>query len=108
MRVVGMAEIVVHSDGLDNAFDGFLVERRDGWCDDCEPAEDMLAELVVERTNLLGLAGHDGTVGAVVRGRPGDPVRLAGVYVTSLRPTIPERIRPIHISRNAVAGSANR
>src|SRR5215468_2954568 len=30
------------------------------------------------------------------------------VYVTSLRPPIPDRIRPMHSSRSAVAGSANR
>ena len=29
-------------------------------------------------------------------------------YVTSFRPMIPERIRPMHMSRSAVAGSANK
>ena len=60
MRVVGMTEIVVHSDRFDDALDGFLAERRDAGCDDCEAAMEMLAKLVVERTNLVGLGGHDG------------------------------------------------
>jgi hypothetical protein len=57
--VVGVAEIVVHSDGPDDPFDGFLAERRNTRCDDCDAAKQMLAELVVERTNLISLSGHD-------------------------------------------------
>ena len=60
VRVVGVAEIVVHSDGLHDALDGFLAERSDAGCDDCEAAVEMLAKLVVESTNLVGLGGHDG------------------------------------------------
>src|ERR1700730_3096629 len=60
VRVVGVAEIVVHCDGLDDALDGFLPERSNARCDDCEAAKQMLAELVVERTDLAGLgSGHD-------------------------------------------------
>jgi hypothetical protein len=48
MWVVGVAEVVVHRDGLDNPFDGFLAERSDARCDDCETPIVMLAKLVVE------------------------------------------------------------
>src|SRR6266550_2480969 len=48
MRVVGVAEIVIDSDGLDDAFDGFLPERSDARCDDCDASKEMLAKLVVE------------------------------------------------------------
>ena len=34
--------------------------------------------------------------------------RSSRAYVTSLRPTMPERISPMHTSRSAVAGSSNR
>jgi hypothetical protein len=62
VRVVGVAEIVVHSDGLDDPFDGFLAERSDARCNDCEAAKKMLAKLVVERTNLVGLGGGHGGI----------------------------------------------
>jgi len=52
MRVVGVAEIVLHRYGLDNPFDSFLAEGSDAGCNDCEAAKQMLAKLVVERTNL--------------------------------------------------------
>lgn len=60
MRVVGVAEIVLHRYGLDNPFDSFLAEGSDAGCNDCEAAKQMLAKLVVERTNLFGFGGHDG------------------------------------------------
>jgi hypothetical protein len=41
-----------------NAVDGLLAERSYAGRDNCDAAKQMLAELVVERTNLVGLGGH--------------------------------------------------
>lgn len=60
VRVVGVAEIIVYGDRFDDALDGFLPERRNARCDDCEAAKQMLAKFVVESTNFIGLGGHDG------------------------------------------------
>src|SRR5262245_49137661 len=56
--IVGVAEIVVYGNRLDDALDGLLAERGDAGRDHCHAANKMLAKVVVERTNLVGLGRH--------------------------------------------------
>jgi len=57
--VVGVAEIVVHGDRFDDALDGFLAKRGNAWGDDCDSAMEMLAQLVIQHTNLFGFRDHE-------------------------------------------------
>jgi hypothetical protein len=53
-----VTEIVERGDRLDNSLDSFLAEGGDAWRDDGAATNQMLAQVVVERTNPLGLVGH--------------------------------------------------
>ena len=46
--VIGVAKIVIHRDGFDDAVDSLLAKRSDAWRDDGEAAEQVLAQLIVE------------------------------------------------------------
>ena len=53
--VIGVAEIVVHGDGFDDASDGFSTEGGDTGCDEGRADGEVLAQFVVERANGFGL-----------------------------------------------------
>jgi hypothetical protein len=59
MRVVGVAEIVVHRYGLDDSLHRLLAKRRDPRRYHGYAANKMLAQVIVERTNLFGLRDHE-------------------------------------------------
>jgi hypothetical protein len=40
--VIGVAKIVKHRDGFDDALDSCLAKRSDAWCDDGKAAEQVL------------------------------------------------------------------
>jgi hypothetical protein len=56
--VIGVAKIVIHRDGFDDAVDSLLAKRSDAWRDDGEAAEQVLAQLIVERANAFGSNVH--------------------------------------------------
>jgi len=56
--VIGVAKIVIHRDGLDDALDSLLAKRSDAWRDNGEAAEQVLAQLIVERANAVGPGVH--------------------------------------------------
>jgi hypothetical protein len=53
-----VTEVVERRDHLDNSVDGFLAEGCDAWRDDGAATNQMVAQVVVERTNPFGLASH--------------------------------------------------
>ena len=57
VRVIGVAEVIEHGDRLDNSVDSFLAEGGDARSDDGSAANQMVAQVVVERTNPVGLTG---------------------------------------------------
>jgi hypothetical protein len=56
--VVGVAKIVIHRDGFDDALNSLLAKRSDAWRDDGEAAEQVLTQLIVERANAFGPGVH--------------------------------------------------
>ena len=52
--VIGVAKIVIHRDGFDDALDSLLAKRSDAWRDDGEAAEQVLTQLIVEGANAFG------------------------------------------------------
>src|ERR1019366_3609165 len=56
--VVGVAKIVIHRDGIDDALDSLLTKRSDAWRDDGHTADQVLAQVIVERANAFGPGIH--------------------------------------------------
>jgi hypothetical protein len=56
--VIGVAKIAIHRDGFDDAVDSLLAKRSDAGRDDGEAAEQVLAQLIVERANAVGPGVH--------------------------------------------------
>ena len=54
IRVVDVAEVVEHGDRLDNSVDSFLAEGCNAQSDDGAAANQMLAQIIVERANPVG------------------------------------------------------
>jgi hypothetical protein len=52
--VIGVAKIVIHRDGFDDALDSLLAKRGDAWRDDGKAAEQVLTQFIVERANAFG------------------------------------------------------
>ena len=50
--VVGVAKIVIHRDGFDDALDSLLAKRSNAGRDDGEAAEQVLTQLIVERARM--------------------------------------------------------
>ena len=57
VRVVGMAKIVVHRDGIDDAGDGFGAEGGDPGSHDGMAVWQVAAQLVIECANAVGPSG---------------------------------------------------
>jgi hypothetical protein len=51
--VIGVAEIIVHGDGFHDASNGFRAEGGDTGGDEGRTDSEVLAQFVVERTNVL-------------------------------------------------------
>ena len=58
VRVIGVTKIVVHRDGFDDAGNGFGAEGGDTGCDQGRTDGEVLAQVVVKRTNGFGLRRH--------------------------------------------------
>ena len=58
VRVVRVAKVVEHRDGLDDPFDGRWAERRHAWRHDGHSAGEMLTQLIVQRANARSLRVH--------------------------------------------------
>ena len=56
--IIGVAKIVIHRDGFDDAVDSLLAKRSDAGRDDGEAAEQVLAQVIVERANAFGSNVH--------------------------------------------------
>ena len=56
--VIGVAKIVIHRDGFDDALDSLLAKRSDAGRDDGAAAEQVLAQVIVERANAFGSNVH--------------------------------------------------
>jgi hypothetical protein len=56
--IVGVAKVVEHRDGLDDAFDGLMAKRRDARRHDRHAAGQVLSQFVVERANTLSSRVH--------------------------------------------------
>ncbi len=56
--IVLVTEIVVHGNGFDDTFDRRLPERRDTRCDHRDPAEQVLAQFIIERPNPFNFCRH--------------------------------------------------
>jgi hypothetical protein len=46
--VIGVAKIVIHRDGFDDALDSLLAKGSDAWRDNGNAAEQVLTQLIVE------------------------------------------------------------
>src|ERR1035437_7067004 len=69
--IIGVAKIVIHRDGFDDAVDSLLAKRSDAGRDDGEAAEQVLAQVIVERANAFGSNVH----GEAPEGRGGGGAR---------------------------------
>ena len=58
VRIVGMAEIIKHSDRLKEAVNGGLTESGDARGDNSHVLGDVLAKAIIEGTNAIGLGWH--------------------------------------------------
>src|SRR6478752_2821255 len=58
VRIVGMAEIIKHSDGLKDPVNGGLTESGDARSDNSHVPGDVLAKVIIEGTNPIGLGWH--------------------------------------------------
>jgi hypothetical protein len=56
--VVGVAKVVEHRDGLDDAVDGLLAKGGDAGCHDCHSTGQVMSQLVIERANTLSSRVH--------------------------------------------------
>jgi hypothetical protein len=58
MWVVGVTEIVEHSDRLHNALDSLLAKRSNAWRDYGHTAGEVLTQTVIERAYAFGPGIH--------------------------------------------------
>ena len=56
--VVGVAKIIIHRDGLDDALNGFLAKGSNAGRNHSKAAGQMVAQLIIERANAFGLGIH--------------------------------------------------
>jgi hypothetical protein len=56
--VIGVAKIVIHRDGFDDALNSLLAKGSDAWRDDGNAAEHVLTQFIVERANAVGPGIH--------------------------------------------------
>src|SRR5260370_38345962 len=60
VRVVGVAKVVEHCDGLDDAGDGFGAKSGDAGGHHRNPLGKILTQFIVQRADARSLAVHDG------------------------------------------------
>src|SRR5262245_14733860 len=60
VRIVGVAKVVEHGDGLDDASDGFSAESRNTRGHHCHSLGEVLTQFIVQRADARSLAVHDG------------------------------------------------
>ena len=58
VRVVGVAKVVEHRDGLDDPLDGLGAERRHAWRHDGHSVGEILTQFIVQRANARSLRVH--------------------------------------------------
>src|SRR4029078_3179960 len=96
MRIVGVAEVIKHRDCFDETFHKFATQGRNAKSDDGPTTDEVLAQFVVEASNLVDVSHVDLLLrpgGCWKRGRPATITpRQSAIGSLSCRP-ISEAVR---------------